>query len=82
MLRKGHGCLYKAPTMEERRKRMLRGEREIRSSLLILYLKDGRLDSGKQEDGKTFHKLHVLGVNDYLRDRLLEVGSETWKGGE
>ena len=31
----------------------LRGEREIRSSLLILDLKDGRLqDSGKQEEGQ------------------------------
>ena len=41
----------------------LRGEREIRSSLLILDLKDGKLwDSGKQEEGKTFHKLQALGV--------------------
>ena len=31
--------------------------REIRSSLVILDLKDGRLqDSGKQEEGKAFHK--------------------------
>ena len=37
----------------------LRGVREIRSSLLILDLKDGKLqDSGKQEEGKMFHKLH------------------------
>ena len=41
--------------------------REIRSSLLILDLKDGKLqDSGKQEEGKTFHKLHVIGMNDDL----------------
>ena len=33
------------------------------SSLLILDLKD----SGKQE-GKTLHKLHVLGMNDDLWD--------------
>ena len=40
----------------------LRGEREIRSSLLILDLKEGKLlDSGKQEEGKTFHKFNVLG---------------------
>ena len=45
----------------------LRGEREIRSSLFILDLKDGKLqDSGKQEEGKAFHKLHVVGVNDDL----------------
>ena len=41
-----------------------------RSSLLILDLKDGKLlDSGKQEEGKALHKLHVLGMNDDLRDR-------------
>ena len=45
----------------------LRPRREIRSSLLTTVLKDGKLqDSGKQEEGKTFHKLHVLGMNDDL----------------
>ena len=54
----------------------LRGE--IRSSLLILDLKDGKLlDSGKQE-GKTFHKLHVLGMNDDFWDRVRGLGSQTW----
>ena len=44
MLRKGRDDLYKAPTTEERRKRTAkRREREIRSSLLTLYLKDGKL---------------------------------------
>ena len=52
-LSRGLGGLYKAATKEERRKRKakrrkanrrrLRGEREIRSSLLILDLKDGKL---------------------------------------
>ena len=52
----------------------LRGEREIRSSLLILDSKDGKLsDSGKQKGGKTFHKLHVLGMNDDLSDYCLEA---------
>ena len=55
----------------------------MRSSLLILDLKDGTLqDSGKQEEGKTLHKLHVLGMNDDLWDRVLGVSSETWKGCE
>ena len=50
-------------------------EREIRSSLLILDLKDGKLyDLGKQEEGKTFHKLHVLGMNDDLWDRARGLG--------
>ena len=43
MLRYGHGGLYKSPMKEERRKRTAKGEREIRSSLLILDLKDGKL---------------------------------------
>ena len=46
---------------QQRKRGRLRGE-EIRSSLLILYMKDGKLyDSGKKEGGKAFHKLHVLG---------------------
>ena len=47
------------------RKKKAKGydEREIRSSLLILDLKDGKLqDPGKQEEGKMFHKLHVFGM--------------------
>ena len=44
MPRKGHGDLYKAVTVEEKRKwKAKRGEGEIRSSLLILDLKDGKL---------------------------------------
>ena len=61
----------------------LRGEWEIRSSLLIFDLKDGKLkDSGKEDEGKTFHKLHVLEINDDLWDRVRGLGSETWKGCE
>ena len=52
-------------------------EREIRSSLLILELKDGKLeDSGKEVEGKTFHKLHVLGMNDDWWDRIQGLGSK------
>ena len=44
---------------------------------MILDLKDGKLwDSGKQEEDKTFHKLHVLGMNDDLWDRVRGLGSE------
>ena len=42
MLRKGYGGLYKAPKMEERRKRKAT-RIERRSSLLIFDLKDGKL---------------------------------------
>ena len=31
---------------------------------------------------KTFHKLHVLGMNDDLWDRVRGLGSKTWKGCE
>ena len=52
----------------------------MRSNLLILDLNDGRLyDSGKQEEGKTFRKLHVLGMNDDLWDKVCGLGSETLK---
>ena len=59
---------YKKPQQRKKEEsEKLRGEREIRSITLILDLKDGRLyDSGKQEEDKTFHKLHVLGMNDDL----------------
>ena len=81
MLGKCHGDLYKALTEEESER--LRGEREIRSSLLILDLNDGKLkDAGKQEEGKRFHKLHVLGMNDVLWDKSRGLGSETWNGCE
>ena len=32
-------------------------------------------DSGKEEESKTFHELHVLGMNDDLWDRVRGVGS-------
>ena len=52
------GCEKKAEDQEER---------EIRLSLLILDLKEGKLQhSGKEEESKAFHKLHVLRMNDDL----------------
>ena len=36
-------------------------------------------DSGKQEEGKMFRKMHVLGVNDDLWDTVRRSGSEIWK---
>ena len=43
MLRKGHDDLYKAPIIIEERRKQKAERREIRSSLLILDLKDGKL---------------------------------------
>ena len=66
-----------------RKRKAKRREREVRLSSLILDLNDGRLkDSGKQEEGKKFHKLHTLGMNDDLWDKFCGLGSETWKGCE
>ena len=46
-------------------------EREIRSCLLILDLKEVKLkDSGKE--GKAFYKWHVLKMNDDLYDKVVE----------
>ena len=43
----------------------------------MLDLKDGKLyDTGKQDESKTFYKLHVLGMNDDLWDRVCGLGSE------
>ena len=56
-----------SPNIGGKKKASSSEDREMRSSLLILDLKDGKLqDSGKQEEGKTFHTLHVLGMNDDL----------------
>ena len=69
--------------MEERESERLRGEREIRSSSLTIDLKDADLqDSEKEEEGKAFHKLDVLGINDDLWDGVRGLGSETGKGCE
>ena len=79
MLRKGHGRLYK--TQQWKKEESERGERDIRSSLLILGLKEGKLcDSEKEEEGKTLPKLQFVGMNDDLWDRVRGLGSETWKG--
>ena len=72
-----------SPSKGRKKKAQGYEERGIRSSLLILDLRDGKLyDSGKQEEGKTFHKLHFLGMNDDLWDRVCGSCSEIWKGCE
>ena len=68
--------------MEERRKRKakMRG-----GSDQVFYLKYERwqiIGFGKEEEGKTFYKLHVLWMNDDLWNRVRGIGSEAWKGCE
>ena len=55
----------------------LREERGIRSSLLILDSNDGKSQDLGQQEGKTFHKLHVVGMNDDLWDKFRGLGNET-----
>ena len=55
---------------------------DTRSSLLILDLKDGKLQDqeSKKKAGKKFLKLNVLGMNDALWDKVRGLSSETWNG--
>ena len=55
---------YTKPQQRKKEESERLEEIEMRSNLLILDSKDGKLqDSGKQEEGTTFHKLHVLEMN-------------------
>ena len=65
----------KAP--KKGRKKGLSRERETRSILLMLDLKTDELyDSGKEDEGKTFHVLQLLGMNEDLWDKVRGLG--TW----
>ena len=58
---------YKKPNIGRKKKAKGYEERDVGSSLLILDLNEEKLShSGKEEEGRTFHKLNVLGMNDYL----------------
>ena len=83
MLRKGHGGLYDIPQQRKKEEsKRLRGKRD-QIKFIDRRFKDGKLSgAGKQREDTTFHKLHVLGMNDDLWDRVRGLGSETWKGCE
>ena len=81
MLGKGYGGLYNAPTKKEESER-LRGERDQIKFTDLGFERWQVPTFRKQEEGKTFHKLHVLGMNDDLGDRFHGLGSESWKGCE
>ena len=62
MIRKGPKAYSKAPNKAKPPK-----------SLLMLDLNTDKLyDSGKEDEGKTFHVLQVLGMNKDLWDRVLD----------
>ena len=78
---KGHGSLKPQQRKKEESER-LSGERD---QIKFIYLRFERwqvVGFRKQEGGKTFHKLHVLGINDDLWDKIRGLGSEIWKGCE
>ena len=51
---------------------MLTGEKEIRSSFFYIRFEKCKLqDSRKEDEHRTFHKLHVLGMNEDWRDGVL-----------
>ena len=60
----------------------LRGERDQIKFIDFRFERWQVVRFRKQEEGKTFHKLHVQGMNDDLWDRVCGLGSETWKGCE
>ena len=61
--------VYAKPNSGRKKKVKGQDEREMRSSLLILDLKEGK-NYRKEEKGKTFHKLHVLWMDNALCDRV------------
>ena len=86
MLRKGRGSLYKAPTKQEQRRKeeskRLRGERGQRNFIGLRSERWQVVRFRETRKGKMFHKLHVLGMNDHLWEKVRVSGSETWKGCE
>ena len=56
-----------APTKEERRKR------ETKKDIIDLRFDRGQVVGFRKDGNKTFHKLHVIGMNDDLWDKSLWI---------
>ena len=67
---------------KEEESEQLRGERDNIKFIDLRFERWQVVRFRKPNEGKTFHKLHVLGKNDDLWDKVRKVGSETWKGCE
>ena len=73
MLGKGHGGLYKMPQQRKKEEsERLRGERDQIKSIDLGFERWQVVRFRKARGGQTFHKLHVLGMDDYLWDRVSE----------
>ena len=59
---------------------MLRGEGDQIKFIGLRFEKWQVVGFRKRGEDKTFHKLHILGMNDDLWGRVRGLGSETWKG--
>ena len=76
MLRKGHGGLYNASYLSKGRKKKAKAKAKRRDQIKFIDLAFGRWhvlrfwNARTQEQGKTFHNLHVLGRNDDLWERV------------
>ena len=57
----------------------LRGERDQIKFIDLRFERWQAVRFRNEEEGKTFHRLHVLGMNNDLWGRVPGLGSETWK---
>ena len=71
-----------SPTKKTEESKRLRGERDQIKFIDLGFERWQVVRFRKAKDGKTFHKLHVLGMNGDLWDEVRALGSETWKGCE
>ena len=69
---------YTKPQQRKKESKRLRGERDQIKFIDLRFERWQVVRVGKEE-GKTFHKLHVLRMNGDLWDRVCGLGSETLK---
>ena len=74
---------YTKPQQRKKEKSgRLRGERDQIKFIDLRFERRQVVRFRKEDEGNTFYKLHVLGMNDDLWDRAHGLGSQTWKGCE
>ena len=75
--RKGMVACTKPQQWKEEESERLRGEGDQAKFVDLRLERWQVVNSREQEEGKTFHKLHVLGMSDDLWDNVRGLGSET-----
>ena len=76
-MKKGHGDLYNAQQRKKEESEQLRGERDQIKFIDLRFERWQVVGQKSNEEGKTFHKLHVLGIKHDLWDRVRGLGSKT-----